>query len=268
MIDYPLLSVVIPVYNCRDYILEALESVARQTYPNIEIIVIDNGSTDDTFFLVQDFCTHHSNTKLLRIAENTGGPARPRNVGIKAAEGEFIAFLDSDDVWFDNKISTQLAVMRRDGIKFSCTAAVCIDEKSRVVKPMASGNRLKVKRYGVETLVFKNVVMTSSVVVSTALLMRQQFEEDHKFITVEDYHLWMRLVTNGECALGFINQPLIKYRTSPKSLGRRGGRLKFLGRSLLACATYIVETENYKLLFLTTFSHLLRIMALMIKRAK
>lgn len=102
MLQMPLVSVIIPVFNGEKYIKQTLESVINQTYKNLEIIVVDDGSIDATADIVKSF----SNIKYI-YQENTG-PARARNVGVENSSGEYLAFLDQDDQWVPEKINTQM----------------------------------------------------------------------------------------------------------------------------------------------------------------
>lgn len=264
----PLVSVVIPMYNAEDYIIETLESVTQQSYSNIEIIIVDNVSTDRSFLLAEEFCKEKPEATVLQTIENSGGPAVPRNVGIQASSGKYIAFLDSDDVWDKEKLSIQIALMEEEKINFSCTSAEYIDENSCLIKKRAKAPKQKIKRYGTKSLLFRNTVTTSSVIVSAELLRNKCFEEDPRFITVEDYHLWMNLVADEYCTFAHITQPLLRYRCMPQSLGQKDGRMRFLSRSLLACAAHIVESRQYSLMLITLCSHLIRAILLLMKSLK
>lgn len=102
----PLISVIIPMYNVKDYIGETLNSVLKQSYRNIEIIVIDDGSTDESSEVVKKLQYKHKN--IYYIYERNRGVSAARNVGIKSAKGDYIAFLDSDDLWEKTKLDKQI----------------------------------------------------------------------------------------------------------------------------------------------------------------
>ena len=103
MMHLPLVSVVIPTYNSSETILSCINSVFSQTYNNIEIIVVDDGSTDTTIKLLSDLIIGHEE-KIKLVTQVNAGPSCARNNGISHAKGEYIAFLDSDDEWYPNKI--------------------------------------------------------------------------------------------------------------------------------------------------------------------
>lgn len=108
-----LISVIIPVFNCEKYISAALESVFRQGYPHIEVIVIDDGSTDSTYSVLSRF-----GDKIRVIREENKGQSAARNVGIKNARGTIIGFLDADDIWPDDHISLMLPYLGDDAYDF------------------------------------------------------------------------------------------------------------------------------------------------------
>lgn len=107
--DRPLVSAIIPAYNCERYIARAIRSVLAQTYPSIECIVVDDGSDDRTASVIESF-----GNKVCHITQRNAGASAARNAGIAAARGRYIAFLDSDDYWLQNKIELQVNVLLDD----------------------------------------------------------------------------------------------------------------------------------------------------------
>ena len=104
-----LISVIIPAYNCSKLIPNAIESVLGQTYSNLELIVVDDGSTDNTAEIILNYKNYNNNMKY--IYQNNGGVSKARNTGIKQSVGEYIAFLDADDIWDKNKLEIQMKVI-------------------------------------------------------------------------------------------------------------------------------------------------------------
>jgi glycosyltransferase involved in cell wall biosynthesis len=111
MNPYPLVSVIIPTYNSGAYLKEAVESALNQDYPSLEVIVVDDGSTDESANLLTEYLDRIS----LMTSENLGA-ASARNLGILSSRGEYIAFLDSDDIWSSKKISIQIGLMLKEGL--------------------------------------------------------------------------------------------------------------------------------------------------------
>src|SRR5690606_20987586 len=112
-----MVSVVIPAYNVGPHIAEAIESVLAQDYPQVEIVVVDDGSKDDTAEVV---ATRYPQVSLIR--KENGGAATARNAGIRAARGEFVAFLDADDIWLPGKLTAQIDYLRaHPDVAMNCT---------------------------------------------------------------------------------------------------------------------------------------------------
>ena len=105
-----LVSVIIPAYNCAKYIDEAVNSVLSQTYPYLEIIVVNDGSTDNTLQIIEKF-----KDRITIINQAQSGVACARNTGIKSANGDYIAFIDADDYWFKEKIQLQVSYLEKHG---------------------------------------------------------------------------------------------------------------------------------------------------------
>lgn len=122
MAEYqPLVSVIMPSYNSARFIATSIESVREQTFKDWELIITDDCSKDDTCMIVEKFTAQDSRIKLFKLEENSGA-AVARNNSIKQAKGQYIAFLDSDDIWLPEKLEKQLAFMKTFGIGFSFTA--------------------------------------------------------------------------------------------------------------------------------------------------
>ncbi|MDO6728347.1 glycosyltransferase family 2 protein [Cognatishimia sp. 1_MG-2023] len=118
MIKHPKISVITPAYNCSETIQETYQSLLIQTYEDWEWCVVDDGSDDATATILQEFAKHDARVRLASVSEN-GGAAVARNKAIEMAEGRFLAFLDSDDIWYPQKLSTQLNTMLTTGAGLS-----------------------------------------------------------------------------------------------------------------------------------------------------
>ena len=195
MTGNPLVSVVCPAYNCAQFIASALESVLAQSYKPLEIIIVDDGSTDSTCALVRGY------PDIRYIHQTNRGPSAARNAGIASARGEYIAFLDLDDLWASGKVAEQLAILEshpRAGLCF--TDMYLFTDGTIREDSMFQRYRLteqyfgheKVVRNPVAKLVTMNFIPTSSVIArKTALLQAGGFDE--KFRKAEDWDLWLRL---------------------------------------------------------------------------
>ena len=199
-----LVSVIVPTYNHATHLGRALRSVFKQTYKNWELIVVDNHSTDNTEALVESL--NSSRIKYLKI-NNHGVIAISRNAGIEAAEGEWIAFLDADDFWSEDKIE-------------SCLTVNSVDFIYHQVMLYQVKNENSVEMFGdlvcrdVSNDPFRNLLnsgpapQTSSVIVKRKCLVAVSgFDEHPDLVGGEDYDLWVRLAQSG-CKFGFL--PSIK----------------------------------------------------------
>ncbi len=183
-------TVVIPTWNRAHTIGAAIRSVQEQTRAVNEILVCDDGSTDITRKVVSGFKDNR-----IKFIEGTraGRPAVPRNRGIKAAKGNWIAFLDSDDEWLPTKIEKQLADLSNSGLQASCTNAFrMVPGKGR------SGQYLNNTEtaFDLGTLLRTNYVICSSTMISKTLLLEAGgFPEDDSLKAIEDFALWLRIAT-------------------------------------------------------------------------
>lgn len=125
-LDGPLVSVILPVYNRAGWVARSIESVFAQTYQRFELLVIDDGSTDDTGKVLQRFA---SRLKILK--QPNAGVAAARNAGLKAAQGEFVAFIDSDDIWYPDRLQSQLPLFDRAEVGLVFGDAVLVDYRDK-----------------------------------------------------------------------------------------------------------------------------------------
>ena len=193
----PTVSVVISTYNRADLVGRAIGSVINQTYRNLEIIVVDDHSTDNTEEVVKGF--GESRLQYIRHERNKGGPAA-RNTGITAATGEYIAFLDDDDEWVENKIERQLQSVQDFG------GVLCrsfIRGKNRMSRPY--------KKVTVNPLDLRKGFIfgggTSILLARTVILKDTLFDED--LSSSQDWDLLIRLAS--KCKIAYINEPLVRY---------------------------------------------------------
>ena len=137
-----LVSIIMPTYNCGKFIAETIDSVISQTYVNWELIISDDASTDNTTEVVEKYLTD-KRIKYIKFEKNRGAAAA-RNNSMKLAKGEYMAFLDSDDLWMNDKLEKQLKFMNDNNYNFTCTSYEQIDESSnslnKVIIPKKNAN--------------------------------------------------------------------------------------------------------------------------------
>jgi len=182
-------SVVIPTYNRADLIDKAIKSVLKQTYQHYEIIVIDDGSTDNTEKVVKDL--HHSQIHYIKHNDNRGVSAA-RNTGIKKSRGEYIAFLDSDDEWMPEKLDKQMKIFERAPLEVGAvyTGNYYIDRKSKKIKKVYIPRK---KGY-----IYEDILKGEGrLYVSTLIVRRECFAKaglfDEDFPAREDLDMWIRI---------------------------------------------------------------------------
>ncbi len=202
----PFFSIVIPAFNAAIFINRALDSVAKQTFNNYEFVIINDGSTDSTEAKIQDFFFYHNNLSWKLINQKNKGIGGARNAGINSAIGEYVAFLDADDVWYPQKLSL-IAEYLSDNpdVDFICHDEVWIQNGTNRGR-FSYGPYNKYKE-----LLFKgNCISTSaSIVRRHKLLEVGLFSENLEFNGVEDYELWLRL--SKTCRIEYLHQVLGEY---------------------------------------------------------
>lgn len=187
----PKISVVVPTYNRARDVGRCLQSLVGQTFEAFEVLVCDDGSTDDTSAVVDAYKTRLSLTYVR--AENFGGPARPRNAGLRLARGEYIAFLDSDDWWTPEKLQRSLEHLER-GADVVYHDMYFVARAAQRLFPRKSRGRQLAAPVFEDLLVNGNALNNSSVVARRSLLQSiGGCSEERALIAAEDYDLWLRL---------------------------------------------------------------------------
>lgn len=213
--DAPLVSVVIPAYNCARLLGRAIESALGQTYPNIECIVVDDGSTDATPEVIASF-----GSRVWGIRQHNAGASAARNAGIAAARGRYIAFLDADDYWLDTKIANQVEVFRRhpDVVLVSCD----FEWDQRLDCEPAGGMSFDAACVEVfrdlTQLLHEPYLGTPTVIVNAAAL-RAVGGFDVDLPIAEDVDLYFKLCANRPYAI--LRQPLARFQLRAGSLTKR-----------------------------------------------
>lgn len=206
----PLVSCIITCYNRQHCIKLAIDSVLKQTYTNLELIIVDDYSTDESFKIIQSY-DHDKRVRIVRHDVNGGLPAISRNTGLNYTSGDYIAFLDADDIWSDNKIELQMNTLLSNeneiigvgsNVRFSQEAA----------KISAHGNN--------SVITLDNILLSKSVALSSLIYKDQGlfFNEDSSFRGVEDLEFQMRLLKKSGKNLYKIGEPLVYYSIEEGSI--------------------------------------------------
>lgn len=243
----PLVSVVMPTYNSALTVLDAVGSVLRQTYQNLELIVVDDCSSDNTVEILERISDPR--VQVIKLPENSGSPSAPRNKALELAKGEYIAFLDSDDLWTPNKLEVQLEQMLLTGALFSCSAYQIVDPQLNALASYCPP----------ESADYHQLLSNNSVGCLTAMVSRELLGE-HRFPRCghEDFALWLKLVKQAGTIQG-VQQSLACYRKMESSVS--SNKLKLIGffwkiyrneerlsifSSLYYCLRYLVNVLWFK----------------------
>jgi len=222
----PLVSVVIPTYNRAQQTIAAIESVLAQTYPKLEIIVVDDGSTDDSGDAIQRFISQRANGghPILFFRQPNQGPSIARNTGISKARGEYIAFLDSDDCWVPEKLEWQVQALEQ--LKNECgvcfTDARLVNNSGMDTSSFRAHGRHYEQTIGIDRDAVKLLAESFSGFWVSSLLVRTDmirqiggFSPDISFAEDRDLHFRLSLVTS----VAYVNKQLIRTDRTPSPPG-------------------------------------------------
>lgn len=203
-----LVSVITPMYNAEEFIVQAIRSVQQQTYQNWEMVVVDDVSFDKSPQIVREYAKSDGRIRYLRHEQNTG-VAQARNTALQAARGRYVAFLDSDDLWTADKIEKQLRFMEDTGAAFCYGACEVIDKE---------GNIAGKTRHVPKSRTYQELLKGNAIPCLTVVLDRKKIP-DIKMPSMphEDYAAWLDILRTGITAHG-LNDVLAKYRINDASV--------------------------------------------------
>jgi glycosyltransferase involved in cell wall biosynthesis len=218
-----LVSVIIPAFNAEKYISETIDSVLNQSFRSFEIIVVDDGSTDRTADIVRQFGNH-----VKYIRQENSGPSKARNTGIRHASGEYIAFLDADDLWTERKLELQVGFLESHSDVGMVFADMMVFNEERLLKE--SSLRTKGNHF-YETLVaerdgfhdpFLRLIKTNFIPTGSVVLRKSCLEKvglfDETLSSAEDRDMWMRI--SILCKIGFVPQVLMRRRVHNQNISK------------------------------------------------
>jgi len=231
-----MVSIIIPTYNSGKYLLEAIESCLNQTYKNIEIIVIDDGSTDNTKYLLKNYIEEG---KIKYFYQQNRGRSAARNLGLEKASGEFIQFLDADDYIHHKKIEKQIKLFNKNkDIGLVYCGAIYIKDNVQIHKLLKKVRSKNFLQWGA----LYNFLPIH------APIFKSEFKVkfDEQYSHMEDWDYWIRLVATSNAKIGYINEFLTYIRvhdnnTSKKDLIMLENELNFVNK-------YIKEFNDKKIL--------------------
>jgi len=229
----PTFSVIIPTYNRADSLRAAVCSVLAQTVKDLEVLVCDDGSSDNSREVIS--AIGDSRVRWLDCGRN-GRPAIPRNCGIKEAGGEWLAFLDSDDLWQPDKLEKQLEYIKKTACLASSTNALIIASTD-----LPQGNLLPLidnRLINFDELLRGNSIICSSAVIHQSLIKYVlRFPEDPALKALEDYAFWLRVASFTDFA--YIGEALVKYNDSPQTSIRGWRQISWRKQQNLVLFNYL-----------------------------
>lgn len=197
-----------PTYNCGKYIAESIDSVICQTITDWEIQIVDDCSTDNTYEVIKPYLEKYPNIHYYCLPQN-GGPAVARAEAINRATGKYVAFLDSDDVWYQEKLEKQIKFMEKTGATFSCTGYACMD---------GNGNPLHYAMLPPKKIDYQTCIRLSNPIGNLTAMYDQEALGKFKVPVIRkrnDFALWLQILKKTECCYG-MDTVLATYRTGRK----------------------------------------------------
>ena len=205
-----LVSIITPAFQAESTIEETIASVQQQTYPHWEMLIVDDRSPDETYTLVSRLAQQDPRIRPLRHAENQG-PSAARNTALSVAQGRYIAFLDSDDLWLPEKLELQLQFMREQSAALSFTQFRRISQHGERI-----GHLIQIPR----RIRYQNLLKNTAIATSTVVVDRQRtgaFRMTNAYY--DDLVLWLELLKRVPAAHG-LPMDLMRYRVVPRSVSR------------------------------------------------
>lgn len=207
MEDYGLVTVICPMYNSSEFVKETIESVLNQTYQNFEMIIVDDLSTDNSTEIVKKY---DDKRIILLSNEKNSGAAESRNKALRHAKGKWIAFLDSDDLWYPDKLEKQLEFMVKNNIHFSFTNYIEIDEHSKEIGKRVTAPKVVTKHK------MKNFCYLGCLTVIYDAEFIGLIQIDERIKKRNDYAIWLKCVK--KCNAYNLPMDLAKYRRHSGSI--------------------------------------------------
>lgn len=202
MVDYGLVSIITPNYNCGRFIAQTIESVLAQTYPHWELLIQDDCSTDDSVAVAERYAARDPRIKI-EVNPRNCGAALTRNRALARAQGRWIAFLDSDDLWMPRKLELQIAFMVCNGYAFTYHEYVEIDEADNELGVYVSGKK-RVGRFGMYSCCWPGCLTVMYDAAKIGLVQIRDVKKNN------DSAMWLKVIRKSDCFL--LKENLARYR--------------------------------------------------------
>lgn len=254
-VEGPQLSVVIPCYNAAPFIAATLASVLAQSFRDFEVLVMDDRSTDASRDVVRSIAAGDPRVRLVELERNHGAPAAPRNAGVRAARGRWVAFLDADDLWHPAKLELQLRALAHAGATM-CSTEMRDFRDARELRWREPGPQPRVERITWHKQLFKYRTPTSSIVADRALMLACPFNEDLSYKAREDTDCFIRVHEHMPYSIK-LRHPLVYYRLQANQIS--GNKWRMVSRHLAMLQKYRQKSGASLggLVYVYTFTHFL-----------
>lgn len=204
------ISIVVPVYNAARFLPETIGCIQKQTYTNWELLLVDDCSKDNSRELIQGYAEQDDRIRLI-LASSNQGAARSRNQGVAEATGQYLCYLDADDIWVEDKLEKELQYMKRKQAAFIFSGYEFADEEGKGL-----GKIVRVP----ETITYKQALKNTTIFTSTVMFDLKKLTKDMVMMPVvasEDTATWWKILKTGVMAYG-LDENLVKYRRSSNTL--------------------------------------------------
>lgn len=219
----PLVTIIVPVYNTKKYLNECLLSLYNQTYKNIEVIIVDDGSTDGSTKIIDNFYRKYKNkTLVLTNTKPSGSGEKASNFGIRSAKGKYVAIMDSDDISIPRRIEKQVNFLEKHLDYFLVsTSAEVVDENSDKIASLNVGKNYK--------KILSDIYLRNSIINSSVMFRKSEIDGDFykiKYPFFNDYYSWFYYLSTGKKIFSLKNR-LVKYRINLSSSTRKNLKRNF-----------------------------------------
>lgn len=233
-------SIIIPVYNGESTIITTVNSILSQTFQDFEILIINDGSNDNTLSLLNTL--KDARIQIINIT-NSGGPAKPRNIGIHLAKGNYICFIDADDTWFSNKLEHCLKILNNK--PFDVLYHQLLNTSNNQILQTRILNYTNPYN---DLLLNGNAISLSGSIVSLKFIIKNniKFNESKKFKIVEDYNFWLECASHN-AEFYNVKDVLGKYNYNANSISFN---IKEYYYNLMHCLNYNLNKRNLNILFI------------------
>lgn len=233
----PEISVIIPCYNNAELVAETLQTVFSQTFQDFEIILVNDGSPDTEKL---ELALAPFFEKIIYVRQKNKGAAAARNTGIHRSRGNFIAFLDGDDLWLPEYLEAQMKFLAENDLQMVYADALMFGQKPWEGKTFMETSPSRGKFSAASLILTEcNVITSGTIVEKEQILMRQGFDESADAMRIEDFDLWFGMAKQG-CRIGYQHKVLLKYRVS--FTGLSGGNVSRAERSVQAL--HLIKKKN------------------------